>query len=104
MIFTFICIAASLVLSGLFIGKVFTPTENSTHTATSSTQPKLSCSAAKNSYEYQKCVDDLLPLRKFCQDYVGTNCLGNVICLNACSDKYGTDLKTCPCQVKSFRY
>ena len=102
MIFTLICIAAGLVLGGLFMGKVFTSTQNVTPTAANYTQPKLKCSAVKYNYEYQKCVDDLLPLWKFCQDYVETNCLGNVLCLNACSDKYGTNLKTCPCQVKRF--
>ena len=104
MIFTFICIAAGLVLGGLFIGKAFTPTQNVTSTDTYSTQPKFGCSVVKDNYEYQKCIDDLVSLRNFCQDYVGTNCLGNVICLNTCSDKYGTDLKTCPCEVKRFHY
>ena len=104
MIFTFICIAAGLVLGGLFIGKVFTPTQNVTATATISTQTKFSCSTVNDNYEYQKCVNDLVPLRKFCQDYVGINCTGNVVCLSACSDKYGTDLQTCPCQVKRLHY
>ena len=48
--------------------------------------------------EYRSCVIEMKPLQTLCQE----NCPNkNVICQNACFDRYGMDLKACPCQVKS---
>ena len=94
-IFTFICIAAGLVLGGIFIGKVLDPTENDTPVATNSTKQVLACSD-KDNYLYQKCVDDLKPFREPCEVYVGMNCSESLFCQRNCLSRYSIN---CPCQV-----
>ena len=100
-IFTLICIAAGLFLGGIFTGKIHNPTENVTHNDTSLTKSDFDCSAVKDGHEYQKCFDDLVPFRKFCQEFVGKNCSDNLYCKKHCLHKYGEDLKNCPCQVQT---
>ena len=85
-----ICIAASFFVGGIFTGKLIEQTENDTD---------LNCTAVKG--EYQKCIDDLEPLWKFCQVFVGKNCSEVSSCNKHCLYKYGADLKTCPCKVQS---
>ena len=99
MIFAFICIAAGLVLGGIFIGKVLNPIEIDTSAATDSTK-QISVYSGNNNYLHQKCVDDLEPFRKFCQIYVGMNCSESLLCQKNCLKKYSVN---CPCQVY-FRF
>ena len=48
--------------------------------------------------EYRSCVIEMKPLQTHCQK----NCLSkNITCQTACYNRYGMDLKACPCQVKS---
>ena len=106
MIFAFICIAAGLVLCGVFIGKVLDPTEKNTYIYKNYTKSDLICSIVKD--EYQKCVDDWVPYRSYCLNFVGKRCSDYLNCTkrskpskSQCSYIYGEDFKTCPCQVQS---
>ena len=99
-IFVFFCIGAGFVLSGVFISKALSPTKNVT-TTTNSVQPKFNCSAVNERNEYQQCVDRMMPLRDYCQDFLDGNCSDKrFVCENACYPKFNEDLKSCPCKVK----
>ena len=87
-----------MALGGILLSpKVLNPVEHVNLTSTNFTRSDFNCSDAID--KYQKCVDDLLPFRKLCQDFVGKNCSDISDCQTNCLPNYNEDLKTCPCQV-----
>ena len=108
-------LGAGLALFGLFVGNMLAPATTTTNVTksqatvisnstalvtfdSSTTTAPFICFIVDVIHNYTKCLNELKPLRDLCNDSCPNE---TVVCQNACFSKYGTDLKTCPCQVSS---
>ena len=61
---------------------------------------KPKCPVIDASHNYNVCVESLKTFQSLCEKSCQNNSLN---CESACFDKYGANLKTCPCQVKKSK-